>query len=73
MVRTSCKKCGAAFWETYRGARAETGDFGDVCDRCEGELIAATERVDKAEAEYRAAREALTALLLSGIDSVEAA
>lgn len=36
MVQTPCTTCGALFWETYRGARAETGEFGeDLCPRCE--------------------------------------
>lgn len=36
MVSFSCKECGKTVWETYRGARAETGEIGeDLCDECE--------------------------------------
>lgn len=30
MYRGTCKRCGATFWETYKGARGE-----DLCDACE--------------------------------------
>lgn len=32
MKRSICKRCGGAFWESYKGARGE-----DLCDSCEGE------------------------------------
>ena len=39
MVRSICRNCGGAFWETYKGARAETSDHGsDLCDECESSL-----------------------------------
>lgn len=36
MLLSTCERCGGQFWETYRGARAETSDHGqDPCDDCE--------------------------------------
>jgi hypothetical protein len=42
MVSFPCKECGKVVWETYRGARAETGEIGeDLCDECEDKRLLA--------------------------------
>jgi NAD-dependent SIR2 family protein deacetylase len=46
MVQTQCQSCHRMFWETYHGARAETGESGrDLCEDCENELFEAREEV----------------------------
>ena len=60
LVQTQCQSCNQMFWETYHGARAETGEFGrDLCENCENELFELRSNVEGCELDLEEARRSL--------------